>query len=308
MPIVRINTARVGPVAAALLLCIVVLGAVVATRVEAVAQPLRPLEPGDWIEPDEPIAPPELDGVDAGPIEVLPGVVLDREAGTVEFEGIVPIVADGDSPRTARGVSDVLLELLVTVRGGGRDHEALVMTTVRPSHVHAALLLLGLQAGEPGVWRDIGRSDGSIDVVGVAPTGDLVAVEFIVVDGDGRERVLSGSSWVRHAETGGQYPVWSWVFAGSRFVFRQGEERYDADFSGVLVGLAQFGVEVIASPETYHPDIAVQEPVWFAAADTPEFGTRVRVRIRSLKDEAEVYGPVLAGFVPGGAGALGPKR
>ena len=66
-------------------------------------------------------------------------------AKTVEFDGTVPI--DCHDPRTPR----VYLEVAVCTPDT-KEHEALVVTRVKPSDVHAALLAAGLEAGEPGTW------------------------------------------------------------------------------------------------------------------------------------------------------------
>ena len=43
---------------------------------------------------------------------------------------------------------DIPLEFFC-VTAGGNEHEAVLRTRARPSHIHLALLMLGLQPGEP---------------------------------------------------------------------------------------------------------------------------------------------------------------
>ncbi|MFW5653036.1 MAG: YdjY domain-containing protein, partial [Planctomycetota bacterium] len=38
---------------------------------------------------------------------------------------------------------------------GTRTHESIVIALARPSHIHAALLLLGLEPGQPGAWEAV---------------------------------------------------------------------------------------------------------------------------------------------------------
>jgi hypothetical protein len=210
-------------------------------------------------------------------------VVAHAEEQWIETEGIVPIVTEPEFEGSPE--PDVLLELVVTSRGGGRDHESLVVTAARPSHVHAALLLIGLEPGRPGRWKQHMQADGSITVEGVPPEGPRVSVEFRWEDDEtGEERRADPRSWVRRIDTGEPLPdSEGWAFAGSQFVRRQGEERYDADYTGTLVGLAQFGSEVLAWSEPYHHDQAQQRPLWFADNDeVPRFGTEVTVRLTAF--------------------------
>ena len=88
------------------------------------------------------------------------------------------------------------------------------------------------------------------------------------------------SQWIVHAITREPWPAGDWLFAGSVFVKRQGEERYDADWSGTLIGLASFGTEVLAWKSVISPEAAVDEPVWIANPQTvPPVNTPIVVRL-----------------------------
>lgn len=213
-----------------------------------------------------------------GPREVFPGVRIDFGRRFVEFDGEVPI--DAHNPAQPR----VELEVLVCIPDS-KEHESLVMTRARPSHVHAALLLLGLEPGEPGSWSFEGRR-----LIAHPPRGPAIDVYFVRHDGEGPEREELASDWVR-LDSGGSLTEAAksrggrWVFAGSRFGrLGRGEEArevYDADYSGLLVGLTTFGGECIAWREVYSHDSNVQAPIWTAdPARTPRDGTRVTVRLR----------------------------
>lgn len=214
----------------------------------------------------------------AAPVEVFPHVRADAEAGWVEIAGTVPIfVDDPDAP-------DVYLEVIVCTPDS-KEHESLVVTPARPSHVHAALLMLGLQPGRPGHWTWDG--DGRDAVLrGHDPTGDRVKVTLHWTDAAGEERSADPAEWIRHHGTGERPPAATFVFAGSRMLDRGfGREMYDADGSGVLVGLATFGSEVVAWPTTFSPDSGVDEPVWVADPNTtPALGTYVRVRFTAVRE------------------------
>lgn len=211
--------------------------------------------------------PPEVPQ-EPGLREVFPQVHVDVVNRRVEVEGVVPIVADD-----GRGGA-VYLELIACTPNT-REHEVLVVTEARPSHVHAALLLLGLEPGRPGSWRWEGdqlRAD--------PPTGAPVAVEF-VLERDGQEVVEPASSWVLNRATGEHFPPGPWLFAGSRLVPHMGRSVYDADGTGVFIGLTTFGSEVLAWPEMISPEAAVEQPVWVAdPSRTPKVDTPVRIRLR----------------------------
>jgi hypothetical protein len=209
--------------------------------------------------------------------EVFPHVRVDRAAGLVEFDGVVPI--DAHDPHTPI----VYLEVMVCIPDT-KEHETLLMTHAKPSHVQAAMLLIGLEPGSPGRWF----VDGQGRVQSVPPTGDPVRVTFVYED-NGEAVEVCPTRWVTDLDTGrpltieGGGPLF--VFAGSRFVEYGGEEFYDADWAGTLIGLTTFGGEVIAWREVLSHDSAVQEPAWIADnTRVPEQWTPVAVRIRKWSD------------------------
>jgi hypothetical protein len=211
--------------------------------------------------------------------EAFPGVRVNVKAKAVEFDGIVPI--DAHSPQAPV----VYLEVVVC-SPDTREHETLVVSKARPSHVHAALLLVGLKPGSSGSFK--ARDDGSIQPVD--PTGDPVDVIFTYAakGDDGVDRTVHSrpQDWIVSARTGKRLDVGTarprtpWLFGGSRFFKRQGIEVYDADGAGTLIGLATFGSETVGYRHTFSPDSEVDDPEWIAdAKTTPAQGTSVTVRI-----------------------------
>ncbi len=212
--------------------------------------------------------------------EVFEHVRADAASRVVEFDGIVPIDCHHeDTP-------DVYLEVIACTKGS-REHEALVMTEARPSHVHAALLLIGLEPGAPGA--PAGRGGAAVE-----PTGDAVRVQIVYTDEAGREIGADADAWIRHVETGAVFATKGWVFSGSRIVTHRGREVYDADGTGLLIGLALFGNARVEAPSTggaavalrdgFSPEAGVAEPVWIANAErVPAFGTRVIVRLSAAE-------------------------
>ncbi|MGE3109196.1 MAG: YdjY domain-containing protein [Phycisphaerales bacterium] len=204
--------------------------------------------------------------------ELFPGVFVDLMNKTVDFAGIVPIdVNDAAAP--------VVYVEVVACTPDTKEHESLVMTSVKPSNVHAALLLIGLQPGAPGRWDYQNEQLLSID-----PTGDAVDVRVTFTDSGGVARSFSPQQMITDvAETRhfGDADGGHWVFAGSRLVTRQGREWYDADGAGMLVGLATFGAETIAWSKTFSPDSNLQQPEWIADRRVvPPAGTPVTILLR----------------------------
>ncbi len=200
---------------------------------------------------------------------VAPPVRIDVALGTIEFDGIVPIdVNDPDAPR-------VYLELVVCGRDS-KEHESLVVSDAKASEIHAALLAMGLEPGSPATFE---ADDSEAGWKSNPPAGPSVDIEFQWLDAEGTERTAHPSQWIRGLN-GEPFERGPWVFAGSRFVQRQGQERYDADFSGTIVGLVTFGTEVLAWPTVMHNQAGFEEPEWIANNDAvPARGTHVTVRL-----------------------------
>lgn len=224
--------------------------------------------------PAEPAAAPDLQ-------ELLPGVWVSLAHKLVEFDALLAI--DCHHPETP----DVYLEVICCTPDT-REHEALVVTSVAPSAIHAALLMLGADDGRPGAWE---QEDGRITPI--PPEGAPVEVTFLLSGGDGEPRASDPARWIVHAETGETLrevlPEEGWVFAGSRVRHFQEKDVYDADWTGQLIGLHTFGSETIAWTHAAHPDSGVHEPVWLANRElVPLIRTPVRVRIRVLAPEPVV--------------------
>jgi len=205
--------------------------------------------------------------------ELLPGLRVGD--GIVEFDGTVPI--DCHHPDTP----DVYLEMLVTAPDS-REHESLVMSSIKPSSLHAALLAAGLEAGSP-IKRD---EQGKM----LPATGDPIRVSVAIINADQTDDpvFVPIEDWVVHVESGKKLSdSKDWhgvVFAGSIM----GRHGYAADRAGTLVSLTSFGNEVIAPAWTLSPEADIDEPVWIVNRDlVPKKGTAVRVRLEAVADEVE---------------------
>lgn len=204
-----------------------------------------------------------------GPSVFAPHVRLDRAARRVEFDAVVP--NESDDPRRRR----VFLEVIACTPDT-RAHEAVLTTQATPSHLHAALLLIGLTPGKPGAWE--WHED---KIRPVPPTGDPVRV-VVRWESGGQQREADPARWVRNSRTDQLLDQTGegFVFAGSVFTTRGGRQVYAADYDGTILGLHTFGFETIAWTGMYNPDESAEEPVWeLNAAEAPPRGTAVVVEL-----------------------------
>jgi hypothetical protein len=208
--------------------------------------------------------------------EIFPHVKVDAAAKIVEFDGIVCIEAK--DPNQPAGIP---LECFVVGPTSGKEHESLILTQAKPSHIHAALLMLGLKNGKPGSFKWEGKERG---LISIPPQGDAVRIEVSYADAPFRNL----GNWAVHMNGAPLLPIGvtrqadaHWLFAGSFFAPFKGGEVYDADMTGIVAGLCTFGGEVLAFPQTISPDSSMVEPD-FVASNTlvPPFGTVVKIRIQ----------------------------
>lgn len=237
---------------------------------DVAAQPVRPGAPGPAprVE-DEPATP-------AGFREVFPHVRVDTRARLVEFDAVVPIDAN----------QQTYLEVLVCTPDT-REHESALKTRALAAHVHAALLLVGLEPGRPGSWEWRGQT-----LLPNAPSGSSVSVVVVLDAGQPGSSVpitdlaVSATSGRTLTQSLAK-PNSAFVFAGSGFRRSPTGDLYEGDLAGTLVGLCTFGSETIALREMHSPEAAVEEPVWIANARVvPAQGSSVVVRL-SPRDAIE---------------------
>ncbi|MEO1128572.1 MAG: YdjY domain-containing protein [Planctomycetota bacterium] len=243
------------------------------------SQPLR-IDPV-VVEP-RPVSEPQAQAAEAAPTSTtvrtpdpswaspFPGIRIDTARQVVEFEARVSPLIDPSGEDTT-----FYLEQIVCL-AGTKDHESLLITDVRPSHVHASLLLIGLEPGAPVTWAYPGGTPTM-----QAPTGPTLSVELFVTDDEDRTTPLPPTHWAVERETGRPFDVGgTWVFAGSTERSTAGRTFYEADAAGTLLGLASFGSETIAfsAPISHEEDDGQLR--WVAdEAAMPAPDTRVVVRL-----------------------------
>jgi len=164
------------------------------------------------------------------------------------------------------------LELLVCA-AGTKEHESVLRTQAKASHVHAALLLLGLTPGKPAEWVMV---DG--DHVGrtLPPRGAGLKISLRWQTPKGKTVEVDASKFLAVQNQPAQ-PLQEWVFVGSD-VFPDG--RYWADSEGEIICVANFASAVIDVP-FQNPNKQAQQAMAFTAntGEIPPAGTSVEVII-----------------------------
>jgi len=121
---------------------------------------------------------------------------------------------------------------------GTKEHESIVATRASARSVHAALLALGLQPGQPV----------SFDPEYVAASGPRISIRVRWTAADGGEATANARDWIRNTRT--TLPLdTDWVFAGSSFWTdpADGREYYQAD-GGDLVCVSNFPTAMLDLP------------------------------------------------------------
>ena len=204
---------------------------------------------------------------------LLPGIRIDTADSTIEIETRI-VLREG------------VLELLLC-QSLSKEHESILATEARASHVHAALLALGLDAGKPGHWL----SAPGGEAVYVPPDGARLEIVLRYRDADGSERQAAPRDWVVRQEDGKTVESIEWVFVGAAPVEGGG---YWGDQTGDVISLANFPASVIDVPFASSRQAARLQ---FAARTEaiPPIGTPVTVIIRPRPgaEQAAVAGAVL---------------
>jgi hypothetical protein len=223
----------------------------------------------------------------------LPGLAIDFRERCVDVEGSICL-------------DEGMLELVACTKGS-KEHESIVAISARPMHVHAALLMLGANNGNPAMRRPIdNRETRWIDV---PPRGDPVEVSLVFDDPDGERVEHPISDFIARAdkragesvdddegdaEKVAEFPN-AFLFAGSRLVEEgPGPRKYLADLSGNVISIATFGDELLCLPGTHSK--ANDALTWQVdATRLPKVGSKLTLRLRPQVKPAAKTGSVSPG-------------
>lgn len=193
----------------------------------------------------------------------LPHLRINREQRYIDLDATV-VLREGD-----------WLELLAC-SPGSREHESILTVAARPSHIHLALLTLGLEPGKPLTYQETEEGYQLHP-----PRGPVVHIS-IVTEADGQTREISPGEWIVNQKTREPLPDDRWLFTGSAFTEYEGKQIYMADLNGTIASLVNFGEDLLARAT----DLTNQSDDQTWGANTPQIpplGTTVTLRLRPEK-------------------------
>jgi hypothetical protein len=176
------------------------------------------------------------------------------------------------------------LEFLAVV-SGTNEHESILRSPIKPSHLHAALLAIGLEPGEPVKYSEAAKK-------WLPPKGPPLhlTIEF---DKDGTHQVYPAYRLMRDVKTKKEMPRTTWIFTGSRLLE---DNTYAADATGYLVSVVNFDLTVIDTPQL--ASSANETLEWEINADLmPARGTKATLTIEPA-GKVESPGPGVPPAVP----------
>lgn len=151
------------------------------------------------------------------------------------------------------------------VMTGTNEHESILRTPAKPSHIHTGLLMIGMQQGEPVRFSVAGNK-------WLPPSGPPVqiSVEF---QKDGKLVTIPAYKLFRELKDKKTMPARTWIFVGSK-VLNNG--MYAADATGYVVSIVNFDLSLIDVPGLVSSSNETLE--YEADPDVvPPAGTKVRM-------------------------------
>ena len=214
-----------------------------------------------------------------------------RPSGTDKMPGVHVDIAARQVRVDCEAINvEAALEFLC-VTNGGNEHESLLRTPAKPSHIHLGLLMLGLEPGEPVHYMK------ALDRW-APPSGPPLNISIEYVK-DGKTLRLPAHKLFRDVKTNKPMPPLTWVFVGSRF---QDNNVYAADLTGYVVSIVNFDLTLIDVPEIVSSSNELLE--WeMEPANVPPKGAKVTMIIEPTGQVAKPSGPADAATQPTGAAA-----
>jgi len=213
-------------------------------------------------------------------IKTLPGIVVDTKAKEVRLEAKV----------CQRQVG---LELAVCSEGT-REHESILVTKAKPSHVTFALALLGLEPGKPGFQTEGGAFS--------PPGGEVLDITArYTLQADGKKEAVEKPMWkflrFANSDTSLEKSI-DWVYVGQP----DQDSLKASDNEGTVVALSNFRDSAIDVP---FESTDVNANLLYAAnpKEVPPLGTPVELVIRAtgrriVPQKVEVVVVLLKGKPP----------
>ncbi len=195
-------------------------------------------------------------------------------------------------------LNEGLLELIACTKDS-KEHESLIMVEPKAAHIHAALLLIGAQPGNPAIRKEVQTADGP-RWVDLEPRGQEIDVYLVFNNKDaqpeehpiskflikGLDENFDGVPTEPVKKEERVFPTHTFLFAGSH-VYKDGEADpiYLADEGGNVISLSTFGDELLALPGVHgHANDALSWAV--DPTHLPPLDSKVILRLKPRKPAA----------------------
>lgn len=232
--------------------------------------------------------------VEAEEAEKLVELALDRDE--LIMPGLKIMIKKGYIDVDAKVcLTEGMLELIACTKDS-KEHEAMISVEPKAAHIHAALLLVGAQPGNPAMRKEVQTEDGP-RWVDIEPRGQEIDVYLVFNNKDGQpeehsikkflikgmEENFDGVPTEPVKKEDRAFPTHTFLFVGSH-VFKDGESDpiYLADESGNVISLSTFGDELLALPGVHaHANEALSWAV--DPTHLPPLETKVTLRLKPKK-------------------------
>jgi hypothetical protein len=195
-------------------------------------------------------------------------------------------------------LTEGMLELLACTKDS-KEHESLIAVVPKAAHIHAALLLIGAQPGNPAMRKEVETEDGP-RWIDLEPRGQEIDISLVFNNEAGEpvehpikefliksaEESFEPKPEEKNNKENRAFPTNTFLFVGSH-VFKDGEADpvYLADESGNVISLSTFGDELLALPGVHANDN--QGLVWSVdPTRLPPLDTKVILRLKPKKPAA----------------------
>jgi len=229
-------------------------------------EPDLPTVPESILDPDSrpPVGTEIEEPAEEKPVDLGPPLV---EAPLKPLDPKRPVWLDAKNKRVVLVgqicQTEAPLELFACLKGT-KEHEAIVVVDVLAQSVHAGLLAVGAEVGNPVQWEPQYKP----------ASGTEIEVTVVWKDEKGQRKTARAQDWIQNIETK-QAMTQPWVFAGSGFWqdAETGERFYQAE-GGDLICVANFASAMLDVPiQSTQTDSAL---MFFAFTERiPPLGTPV---------------------------------
>ena len=210
----------------------------------------------------------------------LPALCFAQDKPPAEKVGRLPHVTFDVNKKQVRVECEALaidapLEFFCVINGGS-EHESVLRTPAKPTHIHTALLAIGLKPGKPVQFSEALRK-------WIPAQGPPLHITVEWAGKDGKPTAAPAYRLMRDLKTKKEMPAMNWVYAGSRVM---NDGTFAADVTGYVVSVVNFDLTLIDIPDIASNSNETLE--WERNPDVaPPAGTKVTMVIEPAGDEGK---------------------